>query len=108
MTITNTAPALRDEPWAGAAPAERHKSTLEVIPEPRKGTVITFSKRYAGTTTVYTYAAIKVRRNHWALTGRETAPFTWLELLEFIGDGARDGLGWRTIRYATGWASPTE
>lgn len=23
-------------------------------------------------------------------------------------DGARDGLGWRTIRYATGWASPTE
>ena len=28
MTITNT-PVLRDQPWAGVAPAERHKSTLE-------------------------------------------------------------------------------
>ncbi|URC17625.1 hypothetical protein SEA_TARDUS_9 [Gordonia phage Tardus] len=107
--MTTNAPAIvKADPWADVARVEKHKTTLDAIPEPPKGAVITFAKRYPGTRRVYTYAALKVRKDHWALTGRESTPFTWIELLEFIGDGERDGLGWRTIRYATAWASPTE
>lgn len=103
-----TAPVLRDDPWAKVAPVARHKSTLTAIPEPPKGTVLTFSKRYGGGVQSYTFAALKVRRDQWSLTGRETRLLSWVELLEFIGDGSRDGLGWRTIRYATGWENPTQ
>ncbi|QXN73229.1 hypothetical protein SEA_HANS_12 [Gordonia phage Hans] len=106
--MTTNTPALRTNPWDDVAPTPRFKSALATIPEPPKSTVLTFSKRYPGSTRTYTFAALKVRKNVWALTGRETSTFTWLELLEFIGDGERDGLGWRTIRYATSWGSPTE
>lgn len=108
MTGPVNAPALRDNPWGNVAPIRPHKSTLAVIPEPPKGTVLTFSKRYDGTAQSYAFAALKVRRDQWSITGRETGLVSWIELLELIGDGAKDGLGWRTIRFATGWESPTQ
>lgn len=101
--------AVEPRPWAKAAPARRDKPKGPRIPEPPKGTVLTFSKSYGvGADKSYLYVAIKVRKNAWYITGRHTGPLTWADLLEFIGDGERDGLGWRTIRVATGWAGVNE
>ncbi|QWS68214.1 hypothetical protein SEA_VANLEE_97 [Gordonia phage VanLee] len=89
--------------WAKAAPAVRDKSTIESIPEPPEGAVITFSKRYATSPKTYLFAALKVKEDEWSLTGRETKSMTWVQLLQFIGGGQDDGLGLRTVRIATDW-----
>ncbi|UAK38367.1 hypothetical protein K8O93_00775 [Gordonia bronchialis] len=96
--------------WDSAAPAQRDKPTGPVaIPEPPRGTVLTFSKTFPQTPgKAFLYCALKVRKDEWYITGRVHDSMTWIELLEFIGDGQRDGLGWRTIRVATGWAGGEE
>lgn len=92
------------EKWEAAAPAVRDAPKTATIPEPPKGTVLTFSKSFGHSPgKSFLYAALKVRKDQWSLTGKRRDPMTWAQLLEFIGDGERDGLGWRTIRVATGW-----
>lgn len=58
--------------------------------EPRNGSVIKFEKRYNGpSSTPYYFAALRVG-GEWFLTGTgssSSAPKTWQELKDFIGDG---------------------
>ncbi|UVK59804.1 hypothetical protein SEA_ALEEMILY_64 [Gordonia phage Aleemily] len=102
LVSTDLAAKIADR-WGKGAPAVIDKSPLEMIPEPAKLTVLTFSKRYPTSPKTYLFAALKVRKNQWTLTGRESGTYTWAQLLQFIGDGSSDGLGVRTIRIATGW-----
>ena len=63
--------------------------------------VIVFKKRFTtcgdGSTSAYTYAAIKIK-GRWYVTGTSQAKLTWEELLDFIGDGAGE-----PVWYATEW-----
>ena len=86
-----TASALRSSMAALAAEIAR----IEALPKEPSAKVIRFKKRYGEK--CYSYAALKVG-NAWFVTGRVTAPFTWNELLAFIGDEYL-----HTIRVAAGW-----
>lgn len=69
--------------------------------EPAHGTVLGFTKRYSADGPAYSFAAIRVtpRSKSWYLTGQQTDPVDWLELLSFIGGPDE----WRTVGVVASW-----
>lgn len=90
-----TASVLRNQMAALAAEVAR----IEALPKEPDAKVIRFKKKFTayGRQQWYSYAAMKVGST-WYVTGRVTTPFTWNELLAFIGDEYL-----HTIRVAAGW-----
>jgi hypothetical protein len=68
----------------------RRRALLESLPEDifENGNIISFTKHFAGTSTEYSYAAIKAR-GLWYTTGpKSPKAYTWTDLIEWLGADA--------------------